>query len=484
MRLWIAGLAGALGACAGKDPGADDSGPRESAAHTAETDAETGVETGDSADSGEETGEPDSGDGGLELGEPFSLSARPRNLLVLSIDTLRRDALGAFSGADDSPTLDALLAESVLLEQHRSCSSWTYPGAICAMTGTRAEDLGFAASVPDYEDDVITVPEGTQTLASVLLDAGYRTRLVVANGYLGFGTGLATGFEDGWVTSGRAAAAVNEAALAIAAEDLGPEQPWLLHVHYVDPHSPYSPPEEYLTELETLPEITWDLDSDEGTIAATNAWGTLSTEEQENLLAHLRVRYEGEVRYLDDRLAELLGGLDALGLLDDTLIMVWTDHGEQLFEHGGRGHAASLFGEETDGVAAFWSRDLAQASWSGLTLNEDLPLTALTLLGLEAPEQMTGLLVGTRAPEEPVFASLVPNGRPPSQSVTVGDAKLIYSWTGSKNLYRRDTDPDEQVNLWDEEDPEAVRLWELLLPEVRVLDAVYEGSPAGGGSAR
>ncbi len=448
----------------------------DSAAHSGDSPGDDSGGT-DSQDSGP----PDSGETG-ETGEPepdglpslLQLSETPRNLLVLSVDTLRRDAVGAYTGGDDTPTLDGLMSAGVTFNAHRSCSSWTWPGSICAMTGARAEELGLVASVPDYAEDLEPLPEGVETLAGLLLDEGYQTGLVTANGYLGSATGLGAGFEIEWATSGRAGEAVTAAAVAMADDELDTTLPWMLHVHYVDPHSPYSPPEAYLSELEGLEEIPWDLDSDEGTVAATNAWHSLDDAGKANLLAHLQIRYAGEVRYVDDQIALLLGELESRGMLEDTLVVFWTDHGEQLFEHNARGHASSLYAQENDGVAFLWSPHLEPASWDGLTTNEDIPPTALAMLGLRPTEQMSGLVMGAREPDEPIFSTLVPQSKPPVQAVTVGDAKLLYGWNGRKEFFRRDSDPDETTDLYDETDPEVQKLWELLLPEVTELDALVE----------
>jgi len=426
----------------------------------------------DSGPSGQETGgADDSADSAETADEPlFQLSGTPTNLLVISVDTLRRDAMGAYTGDGDTPTLDGLAAEGVLLTHHRTCSSWTYPGIICAMTGKTSEALGFAATVPDRTEDVVLVPTGTQTQASVLQALGYQTLLVSSNGYLAAGTGMIQGFTDAWLGNGFPAAAITTEALDLVDSDLDLGQPWMLHVHYIDPHSPYDPPDEYLTGIEDLPEISYDLSTEEGTNEATNAYDSLDAETQAAVLAHMQLRYAGEVRYVDDQIAALMSALDERGALDDTLVLFWADHGEQLFEHGGRGHATSLFGEETDGAAFFWARGMTPGTWDGLTTSQDLAPTALSLMGVVPPEPMDGVVVGTRPEDTPIFAILTHNGRPPVQTVAVGDEKLVYTWSGKKAFFRRDSDPGEQDDVYAAADPDVIALWDLLSPEVAALE--------------
>ena len=162
----------------------------------------------------------------------------------------------------------------------------------------------------------------------------------------------------------------------------------------------------------------------------------------------------------------LFEALDAAGRLDDTLVMFWNDHGEQLFEHGARGHAISLFGEETDGFALFWARGLSPAVWDEATTNLDLMPTALWLLDIDPPPGLAGDVVGTAPAERPVFGTVAPIGRPPQQSVTVGNRKLIYRWDGLKSLFLRDTDPAEANNVYDDNPAVVQAMWDLLLPEV------------------
>lgn len=482
VRQWAVLLATLLpvAGCRGDGKSADTLPDRESAppVDSQDSDPETGRpdETGDSAETGDSGDSGDSGEPGEPDGLPalLQLHATPRNLLIISVDTLRRDAVGALTGGDDTPTLDALMSEAVVLSAHRACSSWTYPGIVCAMTGAPAETLGFVPFVPEYTEDVVTLPEEVETLASILAAEGLQTALVAANGYLGDGTGMSKGFGVEWVKSGVKAEAVNEEALTLIDGSLDLSQPWMLHLHYIDPHSPYAPPDEYLGALDDLPPTSFDLSTEEGTMVATNAYAGLSAEDQAILLSHFQARYAAEVRYVDAQIGLALAELDSRGMLDDTLLMFWADHGEQLFEHGSRGHAASLFGNENDGVAFFWSRQLDPATWGGLTSNEDMPLSALAMLGFSPSPQMTGKVAGARGAEEPVFGTLIPRGRPPMQTVMVGDTKMLYAWDGRKDLYQRDTDPDETTDVYDSATPEVEKLWELLLPKVTELDALTD----------
>lgn len=424
------------------------------------------------------TGTPDSdADTGSAPALPdlLQLEGQPRNLLIISIDTLRRSDVGAYGGGELTPSLDRLIREGVSLERHRSCSSWTYPSAICAMAGAQPVSLGFYPNPVEAAAGDEPMPEGTPTLASALRDAGWQTALVSSNVYLAAQTGLSEGYDALDASELWQAREVTDQALARVDLGLDTSQPWVLHAHYIDPHSPYAPPEAYRQGLEDLPPITWDLDDEEDTAKALAEYDTLSAEEQATLLAHVRLRYEGEVRYVDDEVHALMVGLQDRGLLDDTLVLLWSDHGEQFFEHDTWGHSGTLFAEENEAIAAFWSPLLGAAAWSFPTTHEDLPPTVLAMMGLTPGALMTGEIAGSASPDRALLAALLPRDMPPLQSVVVGERRLIYNWSGHSVLYDLESDPTEQVDLYDETSTEAAALWEILLPEVVAMDRVIEG---------
>lgn len=411
----------------------------------------------------------------ITLPDLLQLEAQPRNLLIISIDTLRRSDVGYYGGGELTPALDRLLREGVSLDRHRSCSSWTYPSAICAMVGAQPVSLGFYPNPAAAAAGDEPMPEGTPTLAGTLRDAGWQTALVSSNVYLAAQTGLSEGYDTLDASELWQAIEVTEQALARADLGLDTSQPWVLHAHYIDPHSPYAPPEAYRQGIEDLPPIAWDLDDEEDTAKALAGYDTLSAEDQATLLAHVRLRYEGEVRYVDDQVEALLVGMLDRGLLNDTLVLLWSDHGEQFFEHDSFGHSGTLFAEENEAIAALWSPLLAADTWAFPTTHEDLPPTVLAMLGQPPGEIMTGEIVGSASPDRALLGALLPRDLPPLQSVVVGDRRLIYNWSGHSVLYDLASDPTEQVDLYDETSTEAAAMWEILLPEVVAMDRVIEG---------
>lgn len=424
----------------------------------------------DSADS------PSDSDDTSPPGPALVFDRLPSNILMITLDTLRRDAVGRYGGGDDTPTLDRLLSEGVALDRHRSCSNWTFPAVLCVQTGSYAWELGFAYEVEEGPPG--RTPESVLLVSEDLVERGYQSALVSAQPFMSPGSGTSSGFGEVFYNIDFIAEQVVQAGLQ-RISGFNAEQPWYLHLHFLDPHTLYSPPEGYREALDALPPIAFDLDTEEGFEAAISSWPTLSAEDQALLREHMTARYRGELRYFDDELARLLLRLEELGALDDTLIVFWSDHGEQLYQHGAATHTVSMFDEETAAVAFFWSPRLVANAWSGPTTHADLWPTVYAAMGWSGPA-FTGQPIGARPPDDAQHI-LRFKGAESLQAVVVGERKLIYGWDGSKQLYHLDTDPGETQNRYDAADPEVIALWERLGPEVEKVVATLGGTPVDPG---
>ncbi|MFT5459921.1 MAG: arylsulfatase [Myxococcota bacterium] len=252
---------------------------------------------------------------------------------------------------------------------------------------------------------------------------------------------------------------------------------WLMHVHVTEPHAAYDPPEEYLDGLDGLDPIPWDLTESEFHYDATGEWSGLTPDEQANLMAHLKVRYQAEIRYLDDQLGLAFADLEARGLLEDTLVVVYNDHGESFFEHGYQSHAHTLHAQENNGLLVFWSANLEPGVWSGPTHSTDLAATLLDLHGVTIPAEVDGVPLGTADADRARFQYSVAR-QGVLQSVIQGPHKLHYDWDdGRLELYDRVVDPDEAADLAATEAETVARLWALLRPEVEALDPLLVQAP-------
>lgn len=263
----------------------------------------------------------------------------PRNVLLVSVDTLRADHLGLYGyPRPTSPAIDALGAEGVVFDN--AIVQWpvTTPSMASMFSGTYPHVTGIVILA-----GVNRVPPRLRMLAEVMRDLGFRTAGVVSNGVLGPHNNFPQGFEvyrKLWTTPGdvqteTGARRVTDAALAeLARLDAGGQR-FLLWVHYVDPHDPYAPPPGY---AEPFLRDAWYRERHVPVSESDDPWRGIPHSDYLrdggiDDLGHYVAAYDGEIRYADEQIGRLLEGLDALRSGAETLVVLTADHGESLGEH-------------------------------------------------------------------------------------------------------------------------------------------------------
>ena len=316
-------------------------------------------------------------------------SQRP-NILIVLIDTLRPDHLGCYGYArNTSPHIDALAAEGVRLSKMMSQSSWTRPAVASLFTSTYPSVHGAVDRADILPDEMITLPE-------IFLNAGYETAAFMTNlnclPMWGFGAGFQT-FAD---INANAVSNIKDQQAADAAIEalratLG--QPWFCYVHFFGPHTPYDPPAPFNAQF-TTPES-------QGDSAAAES-------------ARQIALYDGAIAFTDEHFGRIVATLKELGMYEDTLIIVMSDHGEALGDHGGWGHGTTLYDEQLriPFVVKLPRGQTASGVRDGITELIDVGPTVLDFAGLPAPEAFQGrslrnLLNGGPAEDRPAFSSLL-----------------------------------------------------------------------------
>ena len=269
----------------------------------------------------------------------------PRNLLLISIDTLRADHVGAYGyHRDTTPTIDALAAESVVFERCIAPIPRTMPGHASLLSAVYPYEHGIVRNIRARDERHVTfVPtSGLRSIAQVLGDQGYRTGGFVSATPVKRVTGLDVGFE-GWTEPAgdrRPAAETNADAIEwLAGLDDG--RPFFLFLHYYDPHGPYRDvdfvPPEYLERYRADEELeSW---------MAERAFPEIVDHKGDIDPRILLDVYDGCVRYADDRLAEILDAVRKTGRWDSTVVVLLSDHGQGLGQHDFVGHAV-VWGEQ------------------------------------------------------------------------------------------------------------------------------------------
>ena len=236
------------------------------------------------------------------FGAPPQESSRT-NILLITIDTLRPDALGWIGGVNDTPAIDGLASSGFRFPQAVSPVPLTLPAHTTIMTGLIPPNHG-------VHDNGQAVAESYPTLAEVLRAQGYTTAAFVSGFPLDRIFGLDRGFEhyDDTLTSGREGW-LERIATETTAAALGwiskAHSPWFVWVHYYDPHDPYEPPRDF--------------------------WAPGP-----------RGAYLGEVRFTDYAIELLMAGVEehAEGRL---LTVLTADHGEALGQHDEKRHGYFVY---------------------------------------------------------------------------------------------------------------------------------------------
>ena len=319
--------------------------------------------------------------------EALRAAIRGDNLVLISIDTLRADHLSAY-GYDrpTSPVLAALADRGVRFDEAVATSHWTAPSHASMLTGLLPTQHG----VHTMGDDAEALPDEATTLAERARAAGLQTAAFTAGIYVSEAGGFSQGF-DLW-EEGRDPADVRFArATRWLTEERDPDRPFLLFVHSFAVHEPFDPPPPYDRmfdpDYEEAPDRPWRL-------PLTETWfaGRRPTAAE---LAWVEALYDGGIRATDHALGGLLEALDALGLTEDTLVVVTSDHGEEFLDHGGMGHG-QLFGECVRVPLIFAHPSLpvwADRTVDQITGGTDLVPTLADLLGWAPPEGIAGVSV-------------------------------------------------------------------------------------------
>jgi len=243
---------------------------------------------------------------------------RRPNVLLITVDTLRADHVGCYGYKRiQTPALDSLAADGILYEDAFAQVPLTWPSHTAIMTGT----YPFRNGVQDFTGQPLR-PE-FRTIAQALAANGYATGAVVSSFVLDRSWGLNRGFQfydDAFAAPQfeqrdlglvqRSAGESVDHALAWLKKTSAGSRPFFLWLHLYDPHSPYHPPEPYLSQYNGRP-------------------------------------YDGEIAYADSQLARMFAWLRANHLYERTLIIFVSDHGESLGEHGENEHGFFVYAATT-----------------------------------------------------------------------------------------------------------------------------------------
>ncbi len=380
------------------------------------------------------------------VGSPATAAAGP-NLVLISIDTLRSDRLPAYGYAQGAtPAIDALAGDSILFEHAYAHTPLTLPSHAALFTGLLPGDNGVRDNTGYRLDG-----EKHPTLAALLRAQGYATGAAISTYVLRPETGIAAGFDSYEASLDPGTGAELGLAQRAGAETLryavewlgtvapGP-RPFFLFVHFYEPHSPYEPEEPFASRFEDP--------------------------------------YDGEIATVDGLVGDLVAELRRRGLYDSSAIVLLSDHGEGLGDHGEREHGIFLYREalqvplllKLPGAKRRGTRVAAPAQLV------DVAPTLLALAGAKVPKTMTGTALtalSDRGAARPIVGETVYPRLHMGWSELLSIVEFPHHLVSGPDpeLFDLVADPGETKNLRDEKRRDFHRLREALAPFRRELAA-------------
>ncbi|MEM8930526.1 MAG: sulfatase [Acidobacteriota bacterium] len=381
-----------------------------------------------------------------------------RNLLFVVVDTLRADhtSLDGYE-RPTTPRLDALAKTSQVFDRAFAPASWTLPSTVTLLTGLTPPAHGVVGGGHH-------LAYRFETLAERLQAGGITTFAASANPLIGPNLSFDQGFETFAHQPWERADTIQRTFLDWL--DGAAEHRWFAYLHYIDPHDPYDAPppgdrwidpdyDGAFTDPTLLNQlyhtINWDLEPPR------------TVDERD--LQYLRDAYDGEILYWDTRFGELLDALDARGVLDDTIVVVTSDHGEEFLEHGRIKHGHQLFDESLRVPLLIHAPGMVEPGRRDDPVSLDgLYRSLLQLMRMGPPARDDDLLRPptdrqvfghTRVPVAPDD----PRNRTTVASIRDSGWWLVYEEAFDRQrLYDADADPDQRHDMAGEQVEIARRL--------------------------
>lgn len=392
------------------------------------------------------------------LGAKLESKENLPNVLLFTIDACRPDHFGCYGyPRNTTPHIDKLAKEGALFTNAFSQSAWTTPGMISIFTSLYPSTHNVDTKDKTLGDDILTLPK-------VLKKNGYGVPVLIQ--FVEIPNYWHLGFD-----------AVDEYRYMLEGEDLEKllnaykNQTFFTWYHFHALHLPYNPPSPYSKIFHRDTGNDKPADSEAVAIVKRNSLiknGSIifNSEDKNNVVA----LYDGLLKQLDDCIERITEKMRECGMLDNTLIIITSDHGEELFEHGFIGHAstsanAKLYDEIIHiPLIIWWPKKLKHKIADELVQQIDIMPTILDMLGLPIPKELQGNsllpLMKGKSPDNPrsVFCETILGGYQSTKEteeiklrcIRTKKWKLIYTTnlnSANYELYNLKKDPKEEKNI-------------------------------------
>jgi arylsulfatase A-like enzyme len=265
---------------------------------------------------------------------------RAKNVIVLLIDTLRASKVKAYNPDTrvKTPTMTKFAEEGMLFQASQAPENWTKPSCASVLTSL------YPVSHGTKKDDS-SLPSSALTLGEHYQANGFTTGSFIANGYVS----RKFGFDQGWdhhtnyIRESKATEAENVFAEAGDWIKNHKDERFFAYIQTIDPHVPYDPPDKYLKMYDDKPYSGKVKPRMTAQLLGKAKSGDIEFSERDK--ERLEALYDGEVTYHDHYFGKFVERLRKMGVYDDTLFVITSDHGEEFNEHGSWGHGHSTYQE-------------------------------------------------------------------------------------------------------------------------------------------
>ena len=384
-------------------------------------------------------------------GPDFVGNAVPVILVV--VDTLRADHLSLYGyERPTSPTLDVWARQGRVFDNALAPSPWTLPSFGSLYTGRwpLIHQAGIAEGLhPSGQTLPLGPTAGVPTLAETLRAVGYRTIAVANNPFLAPTFGMARGFDiydfDSGASNGQHRPAEEVVQRAFDLVDDVDGQPFFLVMHLFEPHLEYNAPPPFRDSFSASihSELTLPIEDLSG---LRNRSHDIAPQDR----AFVAAAYDEEIAYVDEQLGVLRDGLANRGLLDRSIIVLTSDHGEELFDHGGFEHGHAMWQELLHVPLVIWAPGVEPGRESAPVSLTDIAPTVLDNLGIAPPTPFDGISLWPNLsaveplPQRPLFAEGVLYGATQTAVVNWPHKIIVNHQDGLIDGYDLARDPRER----------------------------------------
>jgi len=392
--------------------------------------------------------------------QPEASGKAPPDILLILVDALRADHISGYGYArKTTPFLDEYTEKGVRFSSAYSHSSHTKISVASLFTGLLPPSHGVrTAAIKEQAGRVKsdTLSTSVDTLAEILQRHGYSTAGFVTNPHVQAFQGFAQGFDE-YQYGDFDARSLNQRAISWLENHS--RSPYFLYLHYMDVHYPYDPPRPYRTRY---------VEERKG-LKPLFIYGPASRKVSQEKIDDTVALYDAQINYWDDSFREFIERLDERSLLENAVVVIVSDHGDEFNDHGGFGHGFTLYTEMIHVPMYFiFEGKLA----SGIVRDDLVQLIDVvpTLYGLSGIETVGMNLEGVdlfdsrheEADTDRRVYSETYLGEKPRSVRTVGQQLVFNATRETWELYDLSRDPAQKNDLYRGNTPEVSELVEQL----------------------